>query len=322
MRAVRTTSRLTLALCLVACVCGRVVQAQEVGTAVPGSSEGIRQASLSSSPSLMDARRGAAKNLQVRVKVQYLMVDAETREAIYQGLDRESIVSSVQTPPAIEKTILDESVSPVLSLQQIQAPSRVTTCTLSETELNEVLKKAADSPASQVNAAPNILLLDGNDVEMTDLIQRPFVIDFQLDGETIKPSVHVLDEGTRLRLVAHLTDPSAGLNQEIDFKCELTVMRVLDVKSDQVFGVKEEPLTVHLPFQQITSALATRRLGPGEALLVDPHADQNRSVARETSVPVLQKIPYVNRMFKNESKATLQQHMILLLRPSVEPMAN
>ena len=321
MRAVRTTSLLTLALCFVACLCSRVSHAQVAGTAAPGSGEGIRQASLSSSPSPLDARHDAAKNLQVRVKVQYLKVDAETRAAIYQGLNRESLVSSVQTPPTIEKINLDESVSPAVSLQQIQAPSRVTTSTLSETEFAEVMQKAVESPASQVNAAPSIILLDGNDVEMTDLVQRPFVIDFQLDGENIKPSVHVLDDGTRLRLVAHLTDPSVGLNQEINLKCELTVMRVLDIKSDQVFGIKEEPLTVHLPFQQITTAVVTRRLAAGEALLIDPHVSQTHSVESETGIPMVSKIPYVNRVFKNVSKATLQQHMMLVLQPSVERMA-
>ncbi len=275
---------------------------------------------MPASQSIVNARRDADEKLQIRVKVQYLFVDSETRAAIYKGLDRESIVSSVQTPPAVAKISLEESMSPVASLQQIQAPSQVTTYTLSETEFAEALKKAVDSPTSQLNAAPKIILLDGNEVEMTDLVQRPFVIDFQLDGETVKPSVHVLEDGTRLRLVGHLTDPAAGLNQDINLTCELTVMRILDVKADEVFGIREEPLTVHVPFQQITSAVATRQLAPGQALLIDPHVSQSLSVQADQGVPIVNKIPYVSRLFKNVSTGTVQQHLMLVLQPSVEAM--
>lgn len=322
MRAVRIANLLPLTLCLFACFCGDSVDGQVVGAAVAASPrDEIRQASLSAAPSIVNARRDAAENFQIRVKVQYLLVDAETRAAIYQGLDRNSIVSSVQTPLAAEEINLEETVSSVTSLQHILAPSRVTTYTLSEAEFAGALQKAIDSPSSQFNAAPKVILLDGNDVEMTDLVQRPFVIDFQLDGETVKPSVHVLEEGTRLRMVGYLTDPAAGSNQDINLKCELTVMRVLDIKTDQVFGIKDEPLTVHLPFQQINSAVATRRLAAGQALLIDPHVSQSRSVESETGIPMFgRKIPYLSRAFKNVSKATVEQHMMLVLQPSVEPM--
>lgn len=299
---------LPLALCLAAFLCGDRLNGQETFTATPAST------------SIVEARRVAKDNLQIRVKVQYLMVDTATRQAIYEGLNRESIVSSVQTLPAVEPVSLDESASPVASLQQIHAPSRVTTYALSESEFDEALLKAGESPSSQVNAAPKIILLDGNEVEMTDLVQRPFVIGFTLEGDTVKPTVHVLDDGTRLRLVGHLTEPDGGTNQPIELKAELTVMRVLDVKTDEVYGIKDEPLAVQVPLQQITSSVASRQLLAGQSLLIDPHLSQNHAVENETGIPMLGKIPYVGRSFKNVSKGVVQQHMILLLQPSVEPM--
>lgn len=314
-----TTVQLTL--CFAACLWGGLAHGQVVATSAAAGQGGFRQASLPSSQSIVNARRDAAENLQINVTVRYLMVDAETRDAIYRSLNRQSIVSNVQTPPAFVPTNLGDSVSPAASLQQIQAPSRVTTCTLSEPEIADVLKKIGDSANSQINAAPKIILLDGNEVEMTDLVQRPFVIDFQLDGDKVKPTVHALEDGIRLRLVANLADPKAGPNQELDLRCELTLMRILDVKTDEVFGIKDEPLAVQVPVQQITSAVASRQLLLNQTLLIDPHVSQSQSVASETGVPMFSKIPYVNRAFKNVSVGTVQQYMMLLLQPTIEPMA-
>jgi general secretion pathway protein D len=192
---------------------------------------------------------------------------------------------------------------------------------LSETEFAETVKTAMNSPNSQVNAAPKIILLNGNEVEMTDLVQRPFVVGFQLDGESVKPSIHTLDEGTRLRLVAHLEDSDGARRQKIELKCELTVLRLLDVGTDEVFGIKDEPLTAQVPVQQITSAIASRQLSAGQALLIDPHVSESRNVQSESRIPMLGKIPYVGRTFKNTSIGVVQQHMILLLQPSIEAMA-
>ncbi len=52
------------------------------------------------------------------------------------------------------------------------------------------------------------MLLDGKQAEMNDVVQRPFLVDMQQDGSLMKPIVHVIDEGTRLRLLANLTKPA------------------------------------------------------------------------------------------------------------------
>jgi hypothetical protein len=300
-------------------------QAQGNTNAAAASQSNLRTASLPRSNSIVEARRSASNGSQIRVTVQYLMVDTDTRRQIYSGLDPEAIESVLQVPAEAERSELDGTVQPASTVTKIHSPSRVTTYTLDPTEFAQVMGCAINSKQCDINVAPKIILLDGNDVEMTDLVQRPFVIGFQRQGaqDQVEPHVHVLDEGTRLRLLAKQNPSSAtGSVESIDLQCELTVFNVLQVDTDEVFGLQQEPMTVQVPIQSITSALASAELSAGQTLMIDPHITSSKQIEQEQGIPVLNKIPYVGRTFRNVGRATLQQHLVLLLQPSIEPISN
>ena len=269
------------------------------------------------------ARYQASSGTQIRVSVQYLMVDEVTRTAIYADLESTTIKTSVLVPGTADSADLQTNESPLRSSQQINAPSRVTTCVLSDSDTAAIMKKAIESESSDVTRSPSVMLLDGKQAEMNDVVQRPFVVDMQQDGSRMKPIVHVIDEGTRLRLLANLMapaeDPSSAENdQPIYLSSELVISRVLDVRSDKVFGLDDEPLAVQIPVHQVTAAIASQRLAKGQTLLVDPHVTRTKSVQRKSEVPVLGKIPYVGRSFTNTATGTVEQHMLMLLQPSIE----
>ena len=269
------------------------------------------------------ARHQASSGTQIRVSVQYLMVDEVTRTAIYADLESTAIKTSVLVPGTTDSADLQTNDSPLRSSQQINAPSRVTTCVLNDSDTAAIMNKAMESESSDVTRSPSIMLLDGKQAEMNVLVQRPFVVDMQQDGSLMKPIVHVIDEGTRLRLLANLTDasadpPSTDIDQPIHLSSELVISRVLDVQADQVFGLKDEPLTVQIPVHQVTAAITSQQLAKGQTLLVDPHVTRTKSVQRESEVPVLGKIPYVGRSFKNTAIGTVEQHMMMMLQASIE----
>ncbi len=269
------------------------------------------------------ARYQASSGTQIRVSVQYLMVDEVTRTAIYADLESTAIKTSVLVPGTADSEDLQTNASPLRSSQQINAPSRVTTCVLNDSDTAAIMKKAIESESSDVTRSPSVMLLDGKQAEMNDVVQRPFVVDMQQDGSGMKPIVHVIDEGTRLRLLANLTNPaadpcSADTDQPIHLSSELVISRVLDVRSDQVFGIDDQPLAVQIPVHQVTAAMASQRLAKGQTLLVDPHVTRTKSVQRKSKVPVLEKLPYVGRSFKKTAIDTVEQHMLMLLQPSIE----
>ena len=75
------------------------------------------------------------------------------------------------------------------------------------------------------------------------------------------------------------------------------------------------------PVPEISSAIASDRLTVGETLLLDPHVTTSKQIENEQGIPILNKIPYVGRTFKNTGRAVVQQHLMLLLQPSIEPVS-
>jgi hypothetical protein len=320
---------LALAVCWVAGALASGVAIGQTGDA-SGSQLSIRQGNIRqtslddpfpvNSDSLVDARREASGGGQIRVIVQYLLVDSETRARIYAGIEPERLVRTANRPVAMPRPNLQDSSASVSSRHELNAPSRVTSCTLSEGEFSNIMKLTMEAGCNQINVAPKIILLEGNEAEMNDVVQRPFVVDFEVQDNTLKPTVQVMEEGTQLRLLAQRTNPQADSGTVIDLKCELTIFRVLEIQSDQVFGLKSEPLNVQIPIQQIKSSLASGQLSAGQVLMIDPHCSQTGLVQNDKAVPVLSKIPYLNRTFKNTSVASVQQHLVLVLQPSIEPI--
>jgi hypothetical protein len=318
----RVTGLLAFQFITLSC-CGDV--AAQLTITDPAAAGAVRQVSLSGSKGIVAARRDANRT-QIRVSVQYVMVDDATRSAIYEEVDASAIKNILQVPETADSVGLDSTPSPIAASQQIRSPSRVTTCVLHEPDVALVLQKATQSPSSNVSSAPSVILLDGKEAEMNDVIQHPLVIDIAEEGGLLKPLVHSFDDGIRLRMLATLPNATPEPDSEgdpppIELTCEIIASQLLDVKTDQVFGVQDQPLTVQVPIHQVTTALASQLLAPGQTLLIDPHVTKTLSVRSESAVPLIERIPYVGRSFKNVAVAEVEQHMIMLFQPSIEKAA-
>lgn len=316
-----------LALAICSCACAQLTITEPESTKGP-----IRQVSStlpisSAAPpweGIAAARNHSSSGKQIRVSVQYLFVDEETRASIFADLEQDKIKTTSQIPSTADSEDLRSSASPLRSSQQIRSPSRVTTCVLNAEDAAGIMEKAIQSVSSDVVRSPSVMLLDGKQAEMNDIAQRPFVVDVRREGMILKPVAHVIDEGTRLRLLAILSEPSnstSATDPAIDLSCELQVSRVLDVATEEIFGLAKEPMTTQVPLHQVTSAIASQRLAKGQSLLVDPHVVKSKTIEQESKVPVLGNIPYVGRTFSSTAVGTIDQHMLMLLLPSIEKVA-
>jgi hypothetical protein len=314
---------MVLALSILSC-CGNASAQLTISEPVPTPNT-VRQVSATGTEGILAARRLASSGSQIRVTVQYLMVDDATRAEIYEILDPKAIRSSVQTSEISDSPSLHGDQARLGSSQRTRCPSWVTACVLDDTEVAEIIQKAVDSELSDLSRAPSVSLLDGKEAEMSDIVQRPFVINFEHVGGATKPVMEVLDEGILLRLLGKLVEPSsspAPPGVPIDLTAEITVSRILDVKADQIYGLQKEPLTVHVPIHQVTTAVAAHQLVAGQTLLLDPHVTKNKSVTKSSGVPMIGRIPYVGRRFRNIGVANVEQKMLVLLKPSIEKKKN
>ena len=291
--------------------------------------EKVRQVSLSTPTSAVPSINlpipphppQLSQSRQLRMRVQFLEVDQATREAIYAGLGSDVLFTSTNLPPTNPQESDSDTVDdfPTRSDSLTRSAALVTQAVLNTAEVAGILKMTEASSNSIIADAPNLLLLNDNKVDLTDMIQRPYIVNHEKQGETIQPVLQHIDEGTRLGIIARVTSSPGDPLQNFELGCELVSRRVTKTRTDFVFGLGAKPLKVQIPHLQVTTARATAALSAGQTLLVDPHVTSTRMFRSETSVPFLGKLPYVGRSFKNVAVTAHDQHLIVLLHPESVP---
>ena len=266
---------------------------------------------------------------QIRMTIRYLMVDEPTRSKIYAKLPPEAIFTQSQLPtsPAANRQITERSEREPLALSesvvastkhQFRAPTRITTCVLDALQSPTVIELAANDELCEVSDAPSVILNDGKEAEMNDVVQHPMVVDVQAVGDVIHPTVEVFEDGIRVRMKASLGGLTTA-REGFLLSCEVSMSETLTIKTHQIYGVEEEPIMVQVPMHLITSSVASARVAEGHTLLIDPHHSRETVTTRKRGVPILTKIPYVGHNFKNTSSETVERWMIILLEPTIEP---
>jgi len=291
-----------------------------------GPAEKVRQVSLSRPESVVPSYNlppapQLSKSRQLRMRVQFLEVDPTTREAIYAGLGSDVLFTSpnlpVTDPPESDPDTLDEFSTHSDSITKSAAP--VTQAVLNTAEVAGILKMIEASNESIIADAPNLLLLNDNKLDLTDMIQRPYIVNHEKRGDTIQPVLQHIDEGTRLGIIARFSTSPDDPLENFELGCELVSRRVTGTRTDFVFGLADKPLKVQIPDVKVTTARATATLSEGQTLLVDPHLTSTRMYRSETSVPFLGKLPYFGDSFKQVAVTTHDQHLIVLLHPESVP---
>ena len=182
-----------------------------------------------------------------------------------------------------------------------------------------VVATASGSAQSSISNAPAVLLMEGKPAEMNDMVRHPLVVDFDQQLGVSKPVVHTFEDGLQLQLQAVERPGTDPLPPGIDLTCRITAKRLLDIETDQVFGLDDESLMVQVPLHQVTTAAVNRRLSADQTLLVDPHVRSDAQIETKTGVPVIGQLPYVGRTFQNTRVESVKQYLIVLLRTAVHP---
>lgn len=254
---------------------------------------------------------------QIRVKIRYVMLDPATRKEVYARLGWERLKTFGSKVPLLHSDHDQVGTADTSGTEAIAKSSRVTTCVLSGDEATELLQDVASKTHCNVTRAPSIVLIDGQDTSVTDLVQRPFVVNLESETTDLGPAVNsvmqVLNEGISVQLNASVT-PSG----RIHVASNIILEKILDVETEEVYGVGKEPMQVQVPVHHRKVVRATENLQAGETLLVDPYVQHQSQVSQTTSVPILSEIPYLSDSFKNTELVDIDQHMVVLIEPSME----
>lgn len=139
----------------------------------------------------------------------------------------------------------------------VERPVHVLSATLDAKATAKVVERAESQANLNVLMAPRVVVFDGQAAQISDEVQRPFVVGFRdkrpadaRDGEAadneLEPIVRVVNAGTNIRLQPH----GAGTNIGLDCTVALADIRRVDVRN-VLRGPGRRPLKVQSP--EVTS---------------------------------------------------------------------
>ena len=214
---------------------------------------------------------------------------------------------------------------------------------LSDIEAYFLIQAAQGDSRTNVLQAPKVTLFNGQQAFVADAIQRPFVVGvIPVVGEFVaaqQPVIIVLNEGTMMTIQAVVSDDrryvrmtivpfftQIGDVDEFTFEGSSSSTSSSSSKDDDEDGKDEEEskndstvrsgVTVQLPSFQFVSVVTTVSVPDGGTVLLGgiKRLSEGRN---EFGVPLLSKVPYINRLFRNVAIGRETNSLMMMVTPRI-----
>ena len=214
---------------------------------------------------------------------------------------------------------------------------------LSDIEAFFLIEAAQGDSRTNVLNAPKVTLFNGQQAFVADAISQPFVIGvIPVVGEFVaaqQPVIVVLNEGTMMTIQAVVSDDrryvrltvvpfftQVGDVQEFTFEGTSSTSRSSSSTDDDDDGKNESSeedeeesrsgVTVQLPAFQFVSVVTTVSVPDGGTVLLGgiKRLSEGRS---EFGVPLLSKVPYINRLFRNVGIGRDTDSLMMMVTPRI-----
>ncbi len=212
---------------------------------------------------------------------------------------------------------------------------------LSDIEAFFVIQAAQGDTRTNILQAPKVTLFNGQNASVADTSQTPFVTSvIPVVGDFAaaqQPVIMVLSEGTSLNVQAVVSNDrrfvrltlipffsKIGNVQEFTFtgrssSSSTSVAVDPDHPEDEVLGRRNEIIegtTIQLPTFSFTTVTTTVSVPDGGTVLLGgiKRLSEGRN---ERGVPMLSKIPYINRLFRNVGIGRESQSLMMMVTPRI-----
>ncbi|MGI9458052.1 MAG: hypothetical protein ACR2NU_15915, partial [Aeoliella sp.] len=267
--------------------------------------------------------------------------------------ERSSSVVGLQTPPNVnafpnftgDLDIPFRQESFGLAVPQFGTPVDVATfgfAILSDIEAYFLINASQGDRRSNVLNAPKVTLFNGQQAFVADTSQTPFVISvIPVVGEFAaaqQPVIVVLSEGTLMTIQAVVSDDrryvrltvvpffsEIGDVQEFTFEGSTSTSSSSSTTDDDDDGNNETAntddivrsgTTVQLPTFQFVSVVTTVSVPDGGTVLLGGIKRLNEG-RNEFGVPLLSKVPYINRLFRNVGIGRETDSLMMMVTPRI-----
>jgi len=214
---------------------------------------------------------------------------------------------------------------------------------LSDIEAYFLIEAAQGDQRTNILNAPKVTLFNGQQAFVADSVAQPFVIGvIPVVGEFVaaqQPVIVVLNEGTMMTIQAVVSDDrryvrltvvpfftEVGDVQEFTFEGSTSTTNSSSARDDDDDGKNEEEeesdetvrsgVTVQLPAFQFVTVVTTVSVPDGGTVLLGgiKRLSEGRN---EFGVPLLSKVPYINRLFRNIGIGRDTDSLMMMVTPRI-----
>ncbi|MBL9081372.1 MAG: hypothetical protein JNK76_06170 [Planctomycetales bacterium] len=272
--------------------------------------------------------------------------DRDAGQSVTVGMSAPGVFSSDLDIPVTQNSLVTASGAlsaiPGVQLANGLAPGGMQTgfAILSDLEAYFFIQAVQDDNRSNVLEAPKVTMFNGQQAFVSDTQQRPFVVSvIPVVGDFAaaqQPVIVVLNEGTSLSVQAVVSNdrrfvrltmvPFFSQIGDVDtFTFEGTesssqsssaVTGPGTTEDDQAEEVTRSGTTVQLPtfaFQTVTTTVSV----PDGGTVLLGGIKRMTEVRRENGVPLLNKLPYVNRLFENVTIGKSSTSLMMMVTPRI-----
>lgn len=269
--------------------CGLVWGAEPLPQGVPANWENAGQVSLEvrflSGPGRLFASLRKARSLRTpSVQQEITLADVADKELTEgDGLHVVSASRLVETQtPVFAERLDDEAVRSLIGTLQ-------------------------SDPQGSIMLAPKVTVFDRQTAEVADVTSRPFVVGLGRQGDATTPQVKAFDEGTRLLLRCEVRP---GKTIRVDYRARLS-----SINDVGLLEAGQSGATIQVPQVDVEDIQLAVVLRDGQTLAV--HSVMSRSGEPvPQAVPLLNRVPYVSKLFKNPPP-TEREEFVILLTPRI-----
>jgi type II secretory pathway component GspD/PulD (secretin) len=236
-----------------------------------------------------------------------LLVDCETRNAIYHSVGEPGFTTRTTTRPPQPPTDLAATFEPMESYLTVRSPTTSAMVVIDGSVSDRVIATVRAAGQSKVKQSPTLVLTAAKVAEINDIMERPFATGFDPQHSQVK--VENFEAGMRIRMLA---SPGDGF---IRFVAEIISSRITSVGKAELPQYSAEPIVVQTPIQATQSVVVNANLPTGHSLLIDPHVTQTDSFEQEIAAPMFGKLPYVGKNFRDTETVQVDRHVLVLITP-------
>jgi len=197
-------------------------------------------------------------------------------------------------------------------------------------EMKKLLEKMQASSATKVLQAPKVTLLAGKTASVQSLDRRNFVTEVTMKTVDGQPTFTPKMEAVELGFNVSLTATPAADESTVKLSLDARVTELADGAAPktpvtmELKGVTADGKPTTVPFTQFVDQpkVVTRAVkdsltvptGHSAILYAGPATREQRT---ESGPPMLSKIPYVSRLFKNVAYGKETDHLLVVVTPTV-----